>query len=144
MSDAGGSHARHQVKMRYLSWVVEKLQQSWGSSFLPWWRSQKVEEADFSRYSLEIRSMWDMDMGQRAFRRCLDDITTMKASCTVLYQSMLGLILKICIIVLALLLMLQFVSGSLPEIARKQGLAQLEVIESEALPVTGGGYQGLR
>lgn len=72
----------------------------------------------------QIRSCWDMDMGQRAFRRCLDDITTMKAgsvgkssrhprpsrcqatdvthwwqaSCTVLYQSMLGLILKICII----------------------------------------------
>jgi hypothetical protein len=27
----------------------------------------------------QIRSCWDMDMGQRAFRRCLDDITTMKA-----------------------------------------------------------------
>lgn len=126
-------------KLRYLTRFLEKIQESthaaavrsWASNLIPWWRSHKVEEADFSRYSLEIRSCWDMDMGQRAFRRCLDDITTMKASCTVLYQSMLGLILKICIIVLALLLMLQFVSGSLPEIARKQGVAQLEVIDSE-------------
>eukprot|EP00435_Cladocopium_sp_Y103_P044483 s1330_g12.t1 len=126
-------------KMKCLTWFLEKLSESthatalrsWGQNLIPWWRSAKVEEADFSRYSLEIRSCWDMDMGQRAFRRCLDDITTMKASCTVLYQSMLGLILKICIIVLALLLMLQFVSGSLPEIARKQGLAQLQVIDSE-------------
>eukprot|EP00913_Durusdinium_trenchii_P029400 g27560.t1 len=104
---------------------------SWGRTLLAWRSSHQVEEADFSRYSIEIRSCWDMDMGKRAFRRCLDDITMMKASCTVLYQSMLGLILKICIIVLALLLMMQFVDGSVPELARKQGLAQLQVIDSE-------------
>ncbi|CAK9030737.1 unnamed protein product, partial [Durusdinium trenchii] len=120
-------------------WILERIQESsyaatarsWGRTLLAWRSSHQVEEADFSRYSIEIRSCWDMDMGKRAFRRCLDDITMMKASCTVLYQSMLGLILKICIIVLALLLMMQFVDGSVPELARKQGLAQLQVIDSE-------------
>lgn len=59
-------------------------------TLLQTFRRDVVQEADFSRYSFEagrvfkmpplceIRSCWDMDMGKRAFRRCLDDITAMK------------------------------------------------------------------
>ncbi|CAJ1384970.1 unnamed protein product [Effrenium voratum] len=116
-----------------ISRLVDKIQESGSRSSWtwPWRRKAQAVEPDLSRYSAEIHSCWDTDMGKRAFRRCLDDITTMKESCTVLYQSMLRLILKICIIVLALLLMLQFVSGSMPEMARRQGLALLESIDEQ-------------
>ncbi|CAJ1344569.1 unnamed protein product [Effrenium voratum] len=79
-----------------ISRLVDKIQESGSRSSWtwPWRRKAQAVEPDLSRYSAEIHSCWDTDMGKRAFRRCLDDITTMKESCTVLYQSMLRLILK--------------------------------------------------
>ncbi|CAE7299762.1 unnamed protein product [Symbiodinium sp. CCMP2592] len=94
--------------------------------------SRRVSDLDLGRYVIQIRAIWETDNGKRAFKRCLDDVTTMKESCTVLYQSLLRLILKICILVLALLLMLQLLNGSIPEQARRQGLQQLQAVALEA------------
>lgn len=94
--------------------------------------SRRVSDLDLGRYVIQIRATWETDNGKRAFKRCLDDVTTMKESCTVLYQSLLRLILKICILVLALLLMLQLLNGSIPEQARMQGLLQLQAVALEA------------
>eukprot|EP00930_Biecheleria_cincta_P043138 TRINITY_DN29660_c0_g2_i1.p1 TRINITY_DN29660_c0_g2~~TRINITY_DN29660_c0_g2_i1.p1 ORF type:complete len:1040 (+),score=190.28 TRINITY_DN29660_c0_g2_i1:393-3122(+) len=87
--------------------------------------SVKVVPQQGNDFAHAAKILWDNASGKRAFQRCLDDIKNMKESCTLVHESMLRLVLKICVLVLALLIMLQLLNGSVDDLSTKQGLLQL-------------------
>jgi len=87
----------------------------------------KVDLED-STFKSVVRSFRGQPAGKRAFKRCTDDIQCMKESCAIVERAIGRLTLKVCVMVLALLVMIQLLEDHTTDISVSAGLNQMDIL----------------
>jgi len=75
-----------------------------------------------------VRAILARPEGKRAFQRCVDDIMCMKDSCSIMEQGISRVTLKICLLVLAMLIVIPLLEVPVTDLSMDTGLGQLHAM----------------